>query len=489
MTSSAAETIVAIATAPGAGGIAVVRISGPEAHAIARGAFVRTGGVAAPEGRCFGSTTVEELRAMVGRTTYGLWLARPEVGRVPGGDACPSAVIDDVVLSVYAAPHSYTGEDVVEVSCHGSRYLQRRILEECEGAGARLARPGEFTERAFLHGRLDLTQAEAVGDLIAAESAAAHRLARTQLNGALRQEMSALRKVLIDFAALIELENDFGEEDVSFADRPQLLATLQAADRRIARLVDSFETGRAIREGVAVVLAGRPNAGKSTLLNALLAEDRAIVSPIAGTTRDTIDAVLDIDGVRFRISDTAGIREATDDIEALGVGRTMAAVAQSAVLVYVWDVVMTSPAEVAADLATLGREDLSVIGVANKMDLNPYAKLEHYTHTDLTRDTFVPMVAAEGMNLGLLRECLFAVGVGQHAATGDVILSNVRHRTALLAANAALARVAHGVETGLSGDLVALDLRQALHFIGEVTGEISVEDLLESIFSNFCIGK
>ncbi len=489
MSSPTSETIVAIATATGAGGIAVLRVSGPGAHEIARLAFVAKASAAGGGDLFYGSTTAEEISSMVGRTTYGYWLARPPSAPVPGAVLLAAEVVDDVVLSVYAAPNSYTGEDVVEISCHGSRYLQRRLLDECIAGGARLARPGEFTERAFLNARLDLTQAEAVGDLIAAESSAAHRLARTQLNGALRQEMSALRKVLIDFAALIELENDFGEEDVSFADRPQLLATLQAADLRIARLIASFESGRAIKEGVNVVLAGRPNAGKSTLLNALLEEDRAIVSPIAGTTRDTIDGVLEIDGVRFRVSDTAGIREATDEVEALGIGRTMAAVASSAVLVYVWDVVMTGSEEVAADLARLGRDDLGVIGVANKMDLNPYAKFEHYAGAGLAREDFVPMVAAEGMNLALLRERLFALGVGDTTGAGDVILSNVRHRAALASAREALARVAEGLRVGLSGDLVALDLRQVQHAIGEVTGEISVDDLLDSIFSSFCIGK
>ncbi len=427
---SPSNTIVAIATAPGAGGIAVLRMSGPGAHEIARAAFAPFGKTSPGPQKHPEGLSADELSAMVGRTVYGFWHARSLVQQDFGVPE-RGEIIDDVVLSVYAAPHSYTGEDVVEISCHGSRYLQQRLLEECIAAGARLANPGEFTERAFLHGRLDLTQAEAVGDLIAAESSAAHRIARTQLNGALRREMSALRQVLIDFAALIELENDFGEEDVSFADRPQLQHTLATADQRIAKLIASFESGRAMREGVNVVLAGRPNAGKSTLLNALLEEDRAIVSPIAGTTRDTIDAMIEIEGVRFRISDTAGLREATDDIEALGIGRTMAAVADSAVLVYVWDVVMTDPAAVAADLETLGREGRAVIGVANKMDLNPYTKYEHYAGSGLSADAFVPMVAAESMNLTLLKERLFEAGVGQHAAAGDLILSNARHREAL----------------------------------------------------------
>ena len=480
------DTIAAIATAPGAGGIAVLRLSGPKAFEIAAAAFVP----AAPTPHMvFGNGTVRDVNSLIGKTTYGYWLARPS--RDQGYVSSPAAaeVIDDVVLSVYARPRSYTGEDTVEISCHGSRFIQQRILAECIDAGARIARPGEFTERAFLNGRMGLSQAEAVGDLIAAESAAAHRLARTQLSGGLRDRLSDLRTRLIDFAALIELENDFGEEDVSFADRPTLRRTVREARQHLTDLIATFETGRAIREGVNVTLAGRPNAGKSTLLNALLQEDRAIVSPIPGTTRDTVDGELDIDGVRFRITDTAGIRQASDAVEAMGIQRTMRAIEGSAVLVYVWDVVMCTPEEVAADLAEVRRPGIHVVGVANKMDLNPYAKFEHYAATGIAAEDFVPMVAAEGMNLGLLRERLYALGVGQHPAAGDVILSNRRHVQALSDAHASLERVADGFDASLSGDLLALDLRQALGHIGEVTGEVSVDDLLDSIFSTFCIGK
>ena len=461
------DTVAAVSTPPGVGGIAVVRISGPEAGAIA--------------GRCFRAAAKTPANSTLLRprhATYGDW-CDPESGEV----------IDDVLAVYFPGPHSYTGEPVLEVSCHGSAYIQTAVLDSAVAAGARLAAPGEFTRRAFLNGRLDLTQAEGVGDLIAAETAAAHRLARTQLSGGISRAMAALRGELIDFAALIELENDFGEEDVEFADRSALGQRVGALRAEIQRLLESFTLGRALKDGVATVIAGRPNAGKSTLLNALLDDDRAIVSDVPGTTRDTIEAASVIEGVAFRLVDTAGIREAADEIEALGVARTLAEVERAAVLVYVWDVVATPPAGVASDLARLRREGLAVVGVANKMDMNPYAKHEDYAATGLPAERFVPMSAAHGMNLGLLRERLFAAGVGEAPARGDAVLTRARHVHALRAADEALARVGDGLDQGLGGDLVVLDLRHALHFVGEVTGEIGVDDVLDAIFSGFCIGK
>lgn len=461
------ETIAAVSTPPGAGGIAVLRISG--------------GGAAAVLERCFAAAAKTARHANPPRprhATYGEWR-----------DPATGGAVDDVLVVYFPGPRSYTGEDVVEVSCHGSAYIQAAILETCLTCGARLAEPGEFTRRAYLNGRLDLTQAEGVGDLIAAETSAAHRLARTQLNGGISRAMAELRGELIDFAALIELENDFGEEDVEFADRAMLETRVGALRREIGRLRASFELGRALKDGVATVIAGRPNAGKSTLLNALLEDDRAIVSEVAGTTRDTIEATAVIEGVAFRLVDTAGIREASDEIEALGVARTLAEVERAAVLVYVWDVVATPPEEVAADLSELRREGLVVLGVANKMDLNPYAKHEHYASSGLAAGRFIPMSAAHEMNVGLLRDRLFAAGVGEVPARGDAVLTRARHVHALRSADEALERVEAGLGAGLGGDLVVLDLRQALHFVGEVTGEIGVDDVLDAIFSGFCIGK
>ena len=442
-------TIAAVSTPAGSGGVALVRISGPAAAEVGRACF------RGPADRSRARREAPAPWQAPRRATYGAW-CRPDGGEV----------IDDVLATFFPAPYSYTGEDVLEVGCHGSTYVQGALLASCLTAGARLAEPGEFTRRAFANGKLDLTQAEAVGDLIAAETAAAHRLARTQLAGGLSRAMRELRGDLIDFAALLELENDFGEEDVAFADRGALLTKVAALRAEIARLLASFEVGRAVREGVAAVIAGRPNAGKSTLLNALLGDDRAIVSAVAGTTRDSIEASLAIDGVAFRLVDTAGIREAADEIEALGVARTLAEVERAAVLVYVWDVVATPAEEVAADLTRLRREGLAVVGVANKMDRNPYAKHADYEATGLPPERFVPMSAANGMNVGLLRERLFAAGVGEAPARGDAVLTRARHVEALRAASEALARVADGLERGLGGDLVVLDLRQALHYVG-----------------------
>jgi len=343
--------------------------------------------------------------------------------------------IDEVVLTLYRAPASYTGEDAVEISCHGSPYILGRVVRLCLDNGARMAQPGEFSQRAFLNGKLDLSQAEAVADLIASQSAAAHRIALGQLRGGVSNEIQDLRKQLIDFASLIELELDFGEEDVEFADRTQLKELVVRIRDRIAALTTSFRLGNAIKQGVTTVIAGRPNAGKSTLLNALLNEERAIVSDIPGTTRDTIEEAINIGGVPFRLVDTAGIREATDTIEAIGVERALEQVRTGHLLVYVFDVIETDPATLMADLDQLYREDLQLVVVANKMDLNPYTKYEHYFGPNYTgkwpvaATDFVPMIARDKANLGYLQERLLAVATGGTAALdqNQVILSNARH--------------------------------------------------------------
>ena len=461
--------IAAIATPPGEGAIGIVRLSGSGCIALIDPFFPG-----------------HDLPEAAARTAL--------FGVLHDAAGQP---IDEAVVTVYRAPASYTGEDSVEISCHGSPYILQRTLELCGDAGARIAKPGEYTQRAFLNGKLDLTQAEAVADLIASQSAAAHRIALGQLRGGVSDEIRTLRARLIDFASLIELELDFGEEDVEFADRTELSAFVAALRQRIGDLSDSFRLGNAIKRGVSTVIAGRPNAGKSTLLNLLLNEDRAIVSPIAGTTRDTIEEAINIGGVAFRLVDTAGIREASDTIEAMGVERTLRRVAGAQLLVYVFDILETDPATLAADLDRLYRADLDLIVVANKMDLNPYTKYAHYFGPDyagkfeVAAARWVPMIASEGSNLQYLRDTLLEVvtrGRG-HLGPEDVVLSNARHYDALRRADESLARVAEGLTSGLSQDFIAMDIRQSLRDLGEITGEITTDDLLGNIFSNFCIGK
>lgn len=461
------EIIVAPATAPGIGALGVIRLSGPGCIELAD-------------------------RFFLGKQLLG---AQPRVAHFGGLHTEDNRLLDEVLLTCFNAPHSFTGEETVEVSCHGSPYIVQEIIQLFLRGGARLAQPGEFSQRAFLNAKLDLSQAEAVADLIAAQSAGAHRLALHQLRGGVSDEINKLRQQLIDFASLIELELDFGEEDVEFADRKDLQALVEKIRARIQQLAQSFSLGNAIKNGISTVIAGRPNAGKSTLLNALLQEERAIVSTIPGTTRDTIEETLVINGIAFRLIDTAGIRIAQDEVEAIGVGRTYEKVKQSRVLVYVFDVIETSPADLHADLEELYRADLELLLVANKMDLNPYTKFEQYFNATyqgswkIASEQFVPIIASANSNLGLLRDRLFELGVKDEVNLGDVVLSNARHYEALTKADEDLERVLRGLQTAVPSDFVAMDIRQSLFHLGEITGQITTEDLLGNIFSRFCIGK
>jgi tRNA modification GTPase len=463
------EIIVAVATPPGEGAIGVIRLSGA--------------GCIELLDPFFPARSLAESRA---RYAY--------FGLLQDGEGYP---IDEVVITLYKAPASYTGEDAVEISCHGSPYILSRVVQLCIDAGARSAQPGEFSQRAFLNGKLDLSQAEAVADLIASQSAAAHRIALGQLRGGVSNEIKELRQKLIDFASLIELELDFAEEDVEFADRTELRELVVRIRERIKALTTSFKLGNAIKKGITTVIAGRPNAGKSTLLNALLNEERAIVSNVPGTTRDTIEENLVVGGVNFRLIDTAGIREASDTIEAIGVERALEKVKSSQVLLYVFDVIETSPEALQADLDRLYEEDLQLVVVANKMDLNPYTKFEHYFGNDYTgkwtvaKEQFVPVVAKSRSNLAYLEETMLAAATGGQGTLDEqaIVLSNARHYDALRRADEALERVLNGLGAGLSQDFVAMDIRQSLRELGEITGEITTDDLLGNIFSNFCIGK
>jgi tRNA modification GTPase len=455
------DTIVALATPPGVGAIGVIRLSGKDAIQIADW--------------CFKGKKLTEQASH----TLHFGSIVDETDRL----------LDEVLVSVFVAPHSYTGENTVEVSCHGSPYILQEVIRLFIRQGARMAQPGEFTLRAFLNGRLDLSQAEAVADLIASNSTAAHRLAINQLRGGVSEEIKKLRQELIDFAALTELELDFGEEDVEFADRSELRSLVQRLQELLQALIDTFQLGNAIKEGVSTVIAGRPNAGKSTLLNALLNEDRAIVSDIPGTTRDTIEETLNIDGIQFRIIDTAGIRAAQDTIEALGVEKTLEKIRQSAVLIYVFDVIRTQPADLENDLKALLHDDIQLLVVANKMDLNPYTGYEHYGNALFGPEQWVPISAVHQMNIGFLKEKLYDIAVKNQTSLDGAIVSNARHYEALRRAHESLGSVLTGLDARVTMDFVAMDIRHALAYLGEITGEISTEDLLDSIFSRFCIGK
>lgn len=454
------DTIVALATPTGVGAIGVIRLSGERAIEYCNQVFVG-----------------KNLQKQASHTVH--------FGRIVDEQGI---VLDEVLVSLFVAPRSYTRENVVEISCHGSGYILQRVLELLVRQGARLAKAGEFTMRAFFNGQLDLSQAEAVADLIASESEAAHRMAMGQMRGGFSSELKVLREELIGFASLIELELDFGEEDVEFADRTRLVGLVERIRNVLGRLRDSFVLGNAIKRGVSTVIAGRPNAGKSTLLNGLLNEERAIVSEIAGTTRDTIEEVLNIEGVQFRLIDTAGIREATDAIEAIGVQKTLEQVRLSSVLVYVFDVSTMEPAEVLADISALSREGLHVVAVANKMDLRRDANLSQYSLCEGVISV-VGMSAIQRDNLETLKQQLLGVVKRGDLQTGGVVVSNIRHYEALEHAYLALTDTLKGLHSGVSADFVAMDIRRALRYMGEITGDISSDDLLEHIFSKFCIGK
>lgn len=475
------STIVALATPPGVGAIGVVRLSGSRAIIIA--------------------DTIFKGKRLENQPSHTAHFGKVET---PDG-----RVLDEVLVTIFKAPHSYTGEDIAEISCHGSPYILQQVIQLCLEHGARLAGPGEFTFRAFLNGKMDLSQAEAVADLIASESEAAHEVAMRQLRGGFKEEIHRLREELIHFASLVELELDFAEEDVEFADRSELKGLVQKIRNYIQSLLRSFSLGNALKTGVATVIAGRPNAGKSTLLNALLQEERAIVSDIAGTTRDTIEEVLNISGVQFRLIDTAGIREAQDAIEAIGVQRTMEKIQQASVLMYVWDISSTSIPEVYQDLEQLPTTNSQLLIVCNKMDKNPYFRTEWLLDPTLPdvhpyllpspapenaslithRLTIVPVSAKNAQNIEYLKEKLFEIAVGEDLSFESTIVTNARHYDALRRTDEALADVLNGLETGVTGDFVAQDIRRALAYLSEITGDIGVEDLLGTIFSKFCIGK
>ncbi|MEL6986624.1 MAG: tRNA uridine-5-carboxymethylaminomethyl(34) synthesis GTPase MnmE [Bacteroidota bacterium] len=452
------DTIVALSTPPGVGALGVIRLSGVHALTIANKIF-----------------NGKNLEIVPSHTIhYGTIRKKKKV-------------IDEVLISVFRAPKSFTKEDVIEISCHGSPYILNEAIQLCIDHGARLAGPGEFSMRAFINGQMDLSRAEAIADLIAANSEQSHKLAMKQMRGGIANTIQQMRTELIDFASLMELELDFSEEDVEFANREQLKVLVLKLNEHIGQLIESFKYGNAIKNGIPTVIAGRPNAGKSTLLNALLNEERAIVSEIAGTTRDTIEEVLNIKGVEFRLIDTAGIRDAQDRIETIGVEKTFEKIAQSNILIYVFDIIETSVEEVQKDVATLNSNNFIV--VANKMDLNPYTKPEDYYNETINESNFITASAINDMNVQYLKDVLFEKVIGAKQAAGNVILTNSRHLDIFEKTKASLDEVLEGLKTGIPSDLIAFNIRNALHHLGMITGEISTDDLLGNIFGKFCIGK
>lgn len=442
------QTICALATPPGVGAIGVIRVSGPETFPIVQKLF-----------------RGKNLAEQPGHTIY-FGTIRDE----------QDEIVDEVLVSVFRAPHSYTKEDSVEISCHASGFIIQKILRLLLKNGCRMAQNGEFTQRAFLNGQLDLAQAEAVADLIASDSEASHRAAIHQIRGGFSKDIARLREQLIHFASMIELELDFGEEDVEFADRDELRRLITDIRLALRPLIDSFELGNVLKEGIPVAIVGPPNAGKSTLLNALLNEEKAIVTDIAGTTRDVIEDVLILDGIKFRILDTAGIRETSDKVEAIGVERSLAAMEKADIILKLGSADVADPAFDVLFAERMG-DSPRVISIRTKSDLSG-----HDTPTaDLT------LSAATGEGIDALREALVARARGQR--TGDTVVTNLRHYEHLTATDAALERALRGLDTGITQDWLAMDIRQSLHHLGEITGQITTDDLLEVIFSKFCIGK
>ena len=458
------DTIIALATASGAGAIAVLRVSGPEAISVSNSLFRSI-----------------HNKSLLTQTTHTVHL-----GHVMDG----KRVLDEVLLSLFKNPQSYTGEDVVEISCHGSSYIQQQILQLFIRNGCRSANPGEFTLRAFLNGKMDLSQAEAVADLIASDSAAAHQIALQQMRGGFSSEIKNLREELLNFASLIELELDFSEEDVEFADRQQFEDLLQRIVKVLKYLIDSFSTGNVIKNGVPISIIGAPNVGKSTLLNALLNEDKAIVSNIAGTTRDAIEDELIIEGVKFRFIDTAGIRHTDDTVESIGIKKTFAKMAESQVIIQLLDASLISKANAADILASLEETkaqypEKETLVVLNKMDLADKVLLSK-VFSELEP---LHMSAKTGTGVELLKTKLLDMVHTGKLQNNDTIITNARHYDALRLALKNIQKVQDGMQTGLSGDLLAIDIREALYHFGRITGEISTDDLLGNIFANFCIGK
>lgn len=451
------DTIVALATPSGIGAIGVIRLSGKDAISIAKSVF---------QGK--------DLTRQKSHTIH--------LGKIMDN----GQIVDEVLVSIFIGPKSYTKENVIEISSHGSPYILQRIIKLLLSKGARLARAGEFTKRAFLNGQFDLAQAEAVADLISSDSEAAHMAAMNQMRGGFSKKIKLLREELIHFASLIELELDFAEEDVEFANRIQLVNLITTLQTEIRKLIESFSVGNVIKHGVPTVIAGKPNAGKSTLLNTLLEEEKAIVSDIPGTTRDFIEDSIHIEGISFRFIDTAGIREARDKIEAIGIERTRQKMKAASVIIYLVDLMVEQIDEISIEQKKMDTLGIPYLFVGNKADQCADAVIVSL------KKAFSEMIfisAARDENIDHLKKSLIhLVNLGKFK-TGDTIVTNIRHIESLTNTQTALDDVMKGIDNRISGDFLAMDIRQALHYLGEITGEITTDDLLGNIFSKFCIGK
>lgn len=449
------DTIVALATPSGVGAIGVIRVSGSRTMEIVNSVF---------RGKDLGKAKSHTIH----------------LGTIRDGET----IIDEVLISLFKGPNSYTREDVIEISCHGSPFIIQQLIRLLLTKGARLAKPGEFTQRAFINGRFDLAQAEAVADLIASENESMHSAAMNQMRGGFSQEIKNLREELVHFASMIELELDFGEEDVEFASRDDLKRLIGNLKTLITKLTESFTLGNAIKNGIPTVIAGKPNAGKSTLLNALLNEEKAIVSDVPGTTRDVIEDVINVDGIAFRFTDTAGIRTTDDKVEAIGVERTYAKMKEASVIIYLIDLIHDTTDDIERQLTYLKELKVPYLLIGNKMD-----QADANLKAVLESENALMISASQKENLENLKEALKTLVSLDDFKTGNTIVTNLRHYESLIETNKALDQVIDGIDQQVTNDFVAMDIRNSLHHLGEITGEITTEDLLDNIFSKFCIGK
>ena len=456
------DDIVAISSPPGMGAIAIIRISGPKSISKFQPFFK--------------SKNIKKLKDQKSHTLHF------------GDFSFNDQLIDEVLVSVFEKGKSFTGDESVEITCHGSTYIQKTIVETLLENGIRLAKPGEFTMRAFLNGKLDLTQAEAVSDLIYSDSEAMHKISLNQMRGGFQSELKLLRADLLHFLSMIELELDFSEEDVSFANKKDLIKLVDKVEKKLILLKDSFKFGNAIKNGVPVSIAGKPNAGKSSLLNSLLNEEKAIVSNIPGTTRDAIEDTVFIDGIKFRFIDTAGLRETTDEIEIKGIQIAKSKILKSSVLIYLFDIHDTNESEILKDLEEFCKDDLKIILVRNKIDLNAKHKINIECFKKYNITSLLEISAIDKKSVSIVREKLSKEFKNESSNAG-LVVTNLRHFNALSESITSIKKVRKVIGNDLPGDLLSIDLKNVIESVGEITGEISNDEMLGNIFSNFCIGK